>query len=629
MSRHPLDPLDPAEIERAASIALTADGLSDLRRVISVELREPDKADYLAWRGGARVPAREAFVVLLDRGRGCGVEVVVSLDGGCLLSATTLDEGVQPAISIDEFWETGEIVRADPRYLAALAARGVHDPAQAYIEAWSAGDHESAGGRLVLALTWLREHPDDNPYARPLYGLVVVVDLSAGVVIRVDDHAPGTPPPAVERGVYRNGGGRAYRDDLKPFEVTQAEGPSFALDGRVLRWQKWELHVGFHPREGLVLNDIAYTDAGERRQVCHRASMAELVVPYGDPNPTVHFKNVFDTGEYGLGELTNPLSLGCDCLGEIRYLDVVVSDPAGAAVTIPNGICIHEEDVGLLWKHTDDSGRPDRARARRLVVSSIVTVGNYEYGYFWYFHQDGSWEFEGKLTGILHSAGWISKERSPHSLPLGPGIVTSNHQHFFCARLDLDVDGPANSVFRTDAICDPWGPGNPDGVAFRTGRTTFTRESEAKDVVASETARRFRVENPTRRNRIGDAVSYELVPGDNVAPMQQPDSTVRRRARFLDHHLWVTPYARDERYPAGEYPNQHTGGDGLPRWTAADRPLENADVVVWYVFGAHHVPRLEDWPVMPIARCGFTLRPVGFFDYNPALDVPPPGHCHT
>jgi primary-amine oxidase len=257
-------------------------------------------------------------------------------------------------------------------------------------------------------------------------------------------------------------------------------------------------------------------------------------------------------------------------------------------------------------------------------------VGNYEYGFFWYFHQDASIEFEGKLTGILHTAGSISAERSPHSLPLGDGIVTSHHQHFFCARLDLDVDGPANVACDIEASADPWGPENPDGSAFRPVRTTYERESQARRSVSPDTARRFRIENRARRNRIGDPVAYELVPGDNVRPMQQPDSQVRERARFLDHHVWVTPYRRDERYPAGEYPNQDEGGDGLPRWTAADRNLVDEDIVLWYVFGAHHFPRLEDWPVMPIARCGFGLRPVGFFDRNPALDVPPPsGHaCH-
>jgi primary-amine oxidase len=627
---HPLDPLTAAEVAEAARRAKAAPGLSDRVRVVSVELREPDKADYLAWQEGGPLPAREAFCVLLDPARRRGVEAVVPLGVGGAPTVTDLPEGVQPAIHIEEFVAVVDAVRADARYLEALRRRGV-DPADVHVEPWSSGTFEPGPVRQARAISWVRRDDDgDNPYSRPLHGLTAVVDLDEMRVLRVDDVSPGTRVPSGAGGDYRDGGGRPYRDDVRRIEITQPDGPSFTLTGRHLAWQRWDLRVGFHPREGLVLHDIGYTDGGERRRICHRASIAELVIPYGDPGPTTHFKNVFDIGEYGLGPLTNSLELGCDCLGEIAYLDGVTNSWDGEPHTIPNAICIHEEDANLLWKHTDDhSGRVDRARSRRLVVSSIVTVGNYEYGFFWYFHQDASIEFEGKLTGILHTAGTVADEPSPHSLPLGEGIVTSHHQHFFCARLDLDVDGTANVACDVEAAADPWGPGNPDGSAFRPVRTTYERESQARRLVSPGTARRFRVENRARRNRIGDPVAYELVPGDNVLPMQQPDSQVRERARFLDHHVWVTPYRRDERYPAGEYPNQAPGGDGLPRWTAADRNLVDEDVVLWYVFGAHHFPRLEDWPVMPVARCGFELRPVGFFDRNPALDVPPPTAGHA
>ena len=629
MTVHPLEPLSAGEVARAVELARATPELSDRLRFTSVELREPDKAAYLAWRDAAGPrPAREALVVMIDCVAARGREVTISLDDDRVLSHKVLPADVQPAMHGDEFFIAAEICRTDPTYVAALAKRGISDPSQVSIEAWSAGSFEQRGRRLVRAIAWLMKPGDaDNKYARPLYGLVAVVDLNSLEVVRVDDHAPGTPPPTADCD-YIDGGGHPYRDDLKPIEITQPDGVSFTLDGHRLSWQKWDLVVGFHPREGLVLHDLAYVDAGARRQICHRASIAELVIPYGDPNPTVHFKNVFDCGEYGMGPLTNSLKLGCDCLGEIRYLDGVTNGIDGEPMVIANAICIHEEDYNLLWKHTSEFGRVDRARSRRLVISSIVTVGNYEYGYFWYLYQDGTWQFEGKLTGIVHTAGWLSEERSPHSLPIGDGVVTSAHQHFFCARLDLDVDGPRNVAFQTDAVCDPRSESNPDGTAFRIGRTTFTRESQARAHVSAESARRFRVENTARRNRIGDAVSYELVPGDNVLPMQQPDSDIRNRARMLDHHLWVTPYRRDERYPAGEYPNQSAPGEGLSQWTQADRNLEEEDVVLWYVFGAHHYPRLEDWPVMPVAYCGFHLRPSGFFDYNPALDVPPPGRCH-
>jgi primary-amine oxidase len=638
MSRrpHPLSPLSVSEANEAVALVRAIDGISLRVRFVSVEMREPAKADYLAWRDTAGPsPAREAFIVGLDPDAGRGFEAIVSLDERVVVSHTVLPGDVQPAVHVEEFIRAGEAVLRDPGYIAALAARGITDLARVHVESWAAGSFEPRGGRYARAIAWITEDAEaDNQYARPLYGLVAAVDLHAMQVVRIDDHAPGTPPPT-KSWPYHDAGGEPYRDDIKPIVITQPDGPSFTLDDdRVLRWQNWELIVGFHPREGLVLHDIAYRDHGERRQICHRASIAELVIPYGDPNPTVNFKNVFDTGEYGMGPLINSLALGCDCLGEIRYLDVTYNAHDGEAKVIPQGICIHEEDDNMLWKHTHWTGPVARARARRLVISTFATVGNYEYGYFWYFHQDGSWQFEAKLTGIVHTAGVpvgvTPAARSPHSLPLGDGFVTSAHQHFFCARLDLDIDGTDNVAAQVEFIGDPWGPENPAGAAFREVVSVFERESQAQVDVCGDSARRFRVANSTRTNRIGDRVAYELMPGENAKPLAQPDAPLRQRARMLDHQLWVTPYRRDERYPAGEYPYQSAPGEGLSAWTAADRELADTDVVLWYVFGAHHFPRLEDWPVMPVVNIGFHLRPVGFFNQNPALDVPPPpSACHA
>ena len=125
-----------------------------------------------------------------------------------------------------------------------------------------------------------------------------------------------------------------------------------------------------------------------------------MVVPYGSPDNAHYRKNVFDVGEYGLGKLTNSLALGCDCLGSIHYLDTWISDIDGNPMCMENAICIHEEDNGILWKHWDwRTDRTEVRRSRRLVISSIATVGNYEYGLYWYFYLDGSIEFEVKATG--------------------------------------------------------------------------------------------------------------------------------------------------------------------------------------------------------------------------------------
>jgi len=357
-----------------------------------------------------------------------------------------------------------------------------------------------------------------------------------------------------------------------------------------------------------------------------------MVVPYAHPDR--FFQTPLDIGELNLGTMTNSLTLGCDCLGVIQYFDVAYADPDGRAVSIPQAVCVHEEDDGIAWKHTDfRTGHVEVRRGRRLVVSSIVTVGNYEYGFFWYFRQDGSIEAEVKATGIVLTEAVAGDGSPAYSKLIAPGLAAYHHQHVFCARLDFALDGGGNSVVEVHTEGLPAGPDNPHGNAWVTRSRPLAREQDARRDIDIATARGWVVVNPNRRNAVGQPVGYRLIPGENAKPFSAPGSSARRRAAFMDHHLWVTPYAPDERYPAGEYPYQHAGGDGLPRWVQANRPIEDTDLVVWYTINHHHVPRPEDWPVMPVARMGFQLRPWGFFDRSPALDVAPTapgeGSCHA
>jgi primary-amine oxidase len=362
--------------------------------------------------------------------------------------------------------------------------------------------------------------------------------------------------------------------------------------------------------------------------VLQRASVTELVVPYGDPTPAFFRRHPFDAGEFGLGLAANSLALGCDCLGEIRYLDAVVHNAAGAPTTIHNAICLHEEDVGVLWKHTEPDGTAHVRRSRRLVVSCFCTLGNYDYGFFWYFYQDGSIQFEAKLTGIVNTTAVPPGETSPYGTLMLPQVSAVHHQHFFNVRLDMAVDGERNSVVEVEARPEPLGPDNPYGNAFRAHETLLRTELAARRNAEPLRGRYWKVINPDVRNRMGQPVGYKLLPGENVLPLAHPTSSVGRRAGFLAHHLHVTPYAEDERYAPGDYPNQHPGGAGLPAWTGRDRVVEATDVVLWYTFGCTHIARLEEWPIMSVSTIGFMLKPVGFFDYNPAIDVPPPTAQH-
>jgi primary-amine oxidase len=370
---------------------------------------------------------------------------------------------------------------------------------------------------------------------------------------------------------------------------------------------------------------VTYSDKGKERPIVYRASVADMVVPYGDPRPAYFRRNAFDIGEYGIGMLANSLELGCDCLGEIHYFDVAGHDSRGNPTTLSNAICMHEEDFGLLWKHVDwRNGYTEVRRSRRLVVSFIATVGNYEYGFYWYFYQDASLQLEVKLTGVISNGAVEPGDKPRWGELVAPQVYAPIHQHFFNVRLDMMVDGPNNSVYEVNTVADPPGDDNPHGNAFHTEDTLLESERQAQRLIDPFSARFWTVRNPSSLNRLGNPVGYKLMPGENVLPFAAADARVLQRAAFTTRHLWATPYHPRERYAAGDYPNQHAGGAGLPAYTSADRPIVDTDLVLWYTFGAHHVVRPEDWPVMPVSTVGFWLKPVGFFDRNPALDVPQP-----
>jgi primary-amine oxidase len=620
---HPLDPLSADEVARAVAVVRAEKGLDGDARFGSITLVEPDKRKPAEENGG-----RRAELIIYDRATACTYEAIVSVTGGGL-ERWTPRPGVQSALTPEEYVEVEDLTKAHPDFQAALRRRGIDDLDLVTVDPIPTGNsglpEESPERRVCRTLAFVRPDPGGNSYGRPIEGVFGIVDLGRGEVVRMDDLGIVAVPD--EEGEYRADRVGPLRADLRPVEITQPEGPSFTVEGNDVAWQKWRLRVGFTPREGLVLHTVAYEDSDRLRPILYRASFAEMAVPYAEP--TRYYQSPFDIGENYIGTLANSLALGCDCLGYIHYFDAVVSNGSGEPVLIKNAICMHEEDVGILWKHTDfRTGEVEVRRSRRLVISSVSTVGNYEYGFFWYLYQDGTIESEVKATGIVATQAVPPGAKPRFGALVAPGVNGMNHQHIFCVRLDLDVDGERNSVYEVHSETEPVGPENPYGNAWRSIRRVLRSESEAGRRVDPLSHRYWVVANPHRRNAVGELVGYKLMPGDNMVPLAQPDSSLCRRGAFATKHLWVTPYAPDERYPAGDYPNQHPGGAGLPEWTAADRSIEDTDVVVWYTMNYHHVPRPEDWPVMPVSTIGFQLKPQGFFDRNPALDVPPPTHHH-
>ncbi len=628
--KHPLEPLTAEEITTAVALVRSEQHLGESARFIAVNLHEPAKEVVLNFQPGTPIQ-REAFMVLLDSAAQRTYEAIVSLSAGHVTLWREL-QYVQPAIIPEELAETEALVKANPAFQAALRRRGITDLDTVMIDTWSPGCYESAElqqRRLLRSFPYVRYDNEDNGYAHPIEGIVILVDLNAAQVVRIDDYAALPVPPM--SGKYTPDAVGPLRTDLKPLEIVQPEGPSFVVDGHEIRWQKWRFRITFNTREGLVLHTISYEDQGRERPLLYRASLAEMVVPYGDPSSSNYRKNAFDVGEYGLGTLANTLEPGCDCLGHIHYFDALMTNGRGELLRLPHAICLHEEDYGILWKHYDwRAQRAEVRRSRRLVVSFIATIDNYEYGFYWYFYQDGSIEFEVKLTGIMSTSAVPAGVSPKYAALVAPQLSAPNHQHVFNVRLDMMIDGRQNSVYEVHTEAEPLGPENPYGNAFFARSTLLSTESEAQQVIDPLACRYWKIVNPNVLNGLGEPVAYKLLPGGNTLPFAHPESSVMKRAGFAAKNIWVTPYAPDEKYPAGDYPNQHPGGAGLPAWTQANRSLENTDVVVWYNMTMHHIPCPEDWPVMPVHCINFMLKPTGFFNRSAALDIPPdePKHNH-
>jgi primary-amine oxidase len=619
---HPLDPLTEDEIKAAVSL-LKAEGKSTRYVTYSfIGLQEPPKESVLTFKAGDSI-VRRVKIVCYDTKNNATIEGVVNVTENKVESWKTIPGVQAPESGGIDFRFTERIVRADPRWQAAIKKRGL-DPVEVAIGTAPVRgylDRPADGNRYTVALSRI----DDLAAPGDIPGLVVLVNLTKRTVEWVRDEPAASQRANVEDFYDPDLIGKP-REAPKALSITQPDGQTFQMDGNEVHWQKWRFRIGQDPRVGLILYTVGYEDEGRVRSILYKASLSELYVPYGDPgNVLVHW---FDAGEFGLASTSqSPLKPMNDVPDNAKLLPVVMFRPNGAPRSIANAVAVYERDGGILWRHGGTS-----RRARELVVGSIYQVGNYDYGVNWVFHQDGTLEMQMDVTGFMETRNVERKSdvEMAHGGNMGsvgtlvaPNIQAANHQHFFCFRLDMDVDGAAkNALYEMNVQSLPAGAGNKDGNGFAMTDTLLRTEKAAKRSLNAATARGWKVVNTGVKNALGQPSAYALMPADNAVPYSLPGSYLSTVGAFAQNHLWATPYAPDEMYAAGTYIRDGRPTDGLVKWTSDDRSLENEDVVLWYTVGLTHVPRPEEWPVMNTHHTGFMLMPAGFFSKNPALDVP-------
>ncbi len=380
----------------------------------------------------------------------------------------------------------------------------------------------------------------------------------------------------------------------------------FTIAGSEAKWGAWSFRFRLDRRAGLIVSLLRY--AG--RMILYRGSLAEMFVPYMDADPAWSFRAFTDEGEWGLGLAASPLRPGIDCPASAVFLDAVIPHDRGRPLVGKAVVCLFERSTGApLWRHFETaSGVYAGAPATELVIRTIPSLGNYDYIIDWVLNPAGAIRIDVGATGI-DAVKAVATGKGGGEL-IAPDRVGVDHDHFLSFRLDLDIDGVTNTLVRRRLM--------RDGGHWRPVDEPITREgplgTEMRDPPEI-----WRVVNPSLTNSLGQHPGYEVHTDHAATSLLPAGDPAQGRAAFSAAPLWVTAYDRSELYAAGPYLGKN---DGLPAYVAKNRPVEGADIVLWPTIGFHHLPRPEDWPVLPVMWHSLSLVPDGFFDRNPRSPGP-------
>lgn len=621
---HPLDGLTARE-HWIVRDALLASGRTDsTTQYLYVALNEAPKAEVMAWRSGQPF-RREALVHGTQGGR--GFEAVVNINAKSVLSWSDAP-GQRYMINDAEAATAERLTLADARMRDGIRKRGVTDFTLVGCFPANHGyfDLPEERERRVVHVMCGSDRGRVLGYGEDFEGLVALVDLTDEKVLRVID--TGVRPPSGAFGDYDPEAIGPTREAPNRVTMVQPDGPSYTLNGQQVSWQNWKFQFRVDPRRGVVVSQVRYADGGRDRSIMYQGSLSELFVPYMDANAPWNYQGFFDLGTYTgiFGGIASSLERGVECPEYATYFDAWVVTPSGMPRMRQRAACLFERNAGdVAWRHGRERGNSIEARPKTdLVLRMFMTAGNYDYLFDWVFQQDGTIKMDASATGMdaTKTASGTAVDEQYGRL-IAPGRVGLNHSHFFSFRIDLDVDGTSNSL-HVDRLRTQRLPAENPRRSVWTAETVEARnEREGMRMSSMAAPELWRFVNPGVRGPYSGFVGYQI-DSHSAMPLLAADDYMFQRGAFTEHMLWVTPYDGRQLYAAGDYPTVHPAGEGLPAFTANNESIINQDLVAWVTMGFHHVPRPEDWPLMPVAKHSFEIRPVGFFARNPAIDIPKP-----
>ena len=623
---HPLDGLTTDEYWTVHDVLQKSGHLTEKTLTSSLLLHEPTKDKVLAWKPGDSI-AREADLILLDEGKTVEARVDITNQK---LEYWNVMQGVQAPVTTSEFAAMGDVIKHDPKVVAALKARNITDLTTvncgagplSFIVFPEQNDQRIGWGECTDSRGVY------HSWGRTIEGIHILADVTGKKVLNVIDTG-AVPVPAGATSFEE--ADATPRPGTTPLNVTEPLGPAYKIKKGEVSWQNWHFRFRLDPRVGPVVNMVRYQDGDKLRSILYEGSLSEMYVPYMDPEEGWSSRAFLDAGEFLLGGLIKPLGPD-DCPEIAEYFDGYAPSDHATPVRKGQVACMFERTSGNpAWRHFENNAISARP-SRELVLRTAAVVGNYDYMMDWIFQQDGTIRVAVGATGIVETKS--VKETSVAADTMTDGMskpsygtlvaantVAVNHDHYFSYRLDLDVDGTANSLMIDRLV--------PQQIKERTRTSIWAVQSSIakteKDGILDIDLRKpamWDFISATEHDKLGHNVGYEIMPGATAVSFLSTDDPAQKVGMFSTHQLWVTPYKPDELYAAGVYLTSSKGMEGLPKWTKKDRPIENTDIVAWYTLGFHHAVRVEDWPVMPTMWHDFLIRPINFFDQNPAMTLP-------
>jgi len=624
---HPLNPLSPDEITATADIVRKSVYGKEGMYFPEIKLDTPEKAKVWEWDDGKiteRLPRRAAFIAIIGSKP---FEGIVDLDGSKVVEWKEVTKG-WPFYT--EWGQTEAIVEKDPGAVAALAKRGITDLEKVTFADGPLGDYgpelTPPGSRLAMSVPRMKVEGQFESFFHPMDGLAFLVDLNTKQVVKIYDY--GTPPVSEDPNNYSIVKETKRTAELKPLVITQPKGASFSVKGNTVEWQNWKFQFRMDPRVGPIVSTVSFDDDGEKRKIMYEGYIGGMMVPYGDPDPAWLYKIFMDAGEYGIGLSVRPLNVGSDVPSNATFFGAAFNNTDGTSKVVDRAFALFERYADPEWSHNE------YARERReLVLRSVATIGNYDYIMDWIFLQNGSIKLAAGATGLAQVKAVRSEtmdditavKDTRNGVLVDQHIMAPTHQHIFNYRLDLDIDGTTNTVgeIKPTAITVP----NPEFARSEMINVEKKYKTELEAIQKFDPDKIVLVQNQANENKQGYPTGYQIMPfaGGTHPFMEEPLFTetdyVLKRAEFINNHIFVTPYKKDELYSEGKY-TAHNTDTGLGLWTKQNRNIYKTDTVVWMTTGTTHVMRAEEFPIMPTEWVTAMIKPFNFFDETPTLDLP-------